>query len=134
MTLGSQDRRKWHIGLRYALNGFRVAVLTERNIKIHLIAAILVISAGLFFSITVIEWAILCLAISSVIGMEMMNTAIERALDHLEPKQVKQIGVAKDLAAAAVLVMAVFAVVIGCIIFIPKVITVFSTGTIAFFM
>ncbi|GAB2573115.1 diacylglycerol kinase family protein [Gracilibacillus alcaliphilus] len=125
MISGSRGKGKLHFGLRYALNGLRMAVLTERNIKIHLIAAILVVIAGVVLSITIIEWAIICLAMSAVISMEMMNTALERALDHLEPEQRELIGIAKDMSAAAVLVTAVFAVVIACLIFLPKGISIF---------
>ncbi|SFL81430.1 diacylglycerol kinase (ATP) [Gracilibacillus orientalis] len=116
-----RGRNKFHFGLRYALKGLKVAILTERNINIHIIAAMIVFVAGLLYSISMIEWAILSLTVGAVISMEMMNTALERALDHLEPEHRPAIGVAKDMAAGAVLVTAIVAILVAILIFMPKI-------------
>ncbi|WP_066192916.1 MULTISPECIES: diacylglycerol kinase family protein [Gracilibacillus] len=126
MASDYRGRNKLHFGLRYALHGLKVAIITERNIKIHLIAALLVVLAGVVLHVSVMEWMVLCLTMSAVVSMELMNTALERALDHLEPEKKELIGVAKDMAAAAVLITAVSSVVIACLIFIPKIVAFVS--------
>ncbi|WP_058307416.1 diacylglycerol kinase family protein [Gracilibacillus massiliensis] len=120
MASDYRGKNKLHFGLRYALNGLKEAILTERNIKIHFIAALVVCVFGLFLPLSNVEWAILSLAIGAVISMEMMNTALERALDHLEPRHQTAIGIAKDIAAGAVFITALIAIVIACLIFLPK--------------
>ncbi|MGP4042407.1 diacylglycerol kinase [Gracilibacillus sp. D59] len=118
-----RGKNKLHFGLRYALNGLKVAIGTERNVAIHIIAAIIVFIAGIFYSISTIEWAILSLTVGAVISMEMMNTALERALDYLEPKHRSQVGIAKDMSAGAVLVTAIVAIIIAILIFVPKILS-----------
>ncbi len=125
MTSDYRGKNKLHFGFRYALNGLKEAILTERNIKIHFIAAIIVCSVGFFLPISNVEWAILCLAIGAVISMEMMNTALERALDHLEPRHQPPIGIAKDMAAGAVFITALLAIVIACLVILPKLLALF---------
>jgi Diacylglycerol kinase len=89
--------------------------------KIHFIIAILVIVAGFTFSISPYEWIACLLCIGLVFGMEMMNTAIESVVDLASPKLHPLAGKAKDVAAGAVLICAIIAVIIGLIIFVPKV-------------
>lgn len=120
MASDYRGKNRFHFGFRYAWKGLKVAILTERNVKIHLLAMIMVIIIGLITKLSSVEWAILFLTIGAVISMEIMNTALERALDYLEPKKHTAIGTAKDLAAAAVLVTAIIAIIIACLIFLPK--------------
>jgi len=103
----------------FAISGFWAAFQTERNLRIHLCAAVLVVFCGLFFQVTRIEWALLAIVISSVIAAELFNTALERTLDRISPEYHPLIGQAKDLAAAAVLMLSLGAVVVGLIIFLP---------------
>ncbi|ENH97504.1 undecaprenol kinase [Gracilibacillus halophilus YIM-C55.5] len=105
---------------RFAFDGLKLALATERNVKIHIFVASVVIIAGLLSSLSVIEWVLLSLTISSVIAFELVNTAIETALDYLSPEWSKEIGQAKDLAAAAVFVVTIASVCIACFIFLPK--------------
>ena len=104
----------------YAIRGIRLAVGSEVNIKIHLTVALLVIICGFVFNISTIEWMIVFLCFGLVLGMEVMNTAIETVVDLASPKRHKLAGRAKDLAAGAVLITAIFAAICGLIIFIPK--------------
>lgn len=120
MASDYRGKNKLHFGFRYALSGLKVAILTERNIKIHFIAMTIVCIMGFIVGLTNLEWAILCLAIGAVISMEMMNTALERALDYVEPKHQPAVGIAKDISAGAVLVTAIIAMVIACLFFLPK--------------
>ncbi|MDX8045952.1 diacylglycerol kinase family protein [Gracilibacillus sp. S3-1-1] len=123
MASDYRGKNKLHFGLRYALNGIKLAVMSERNIKIHFIAALLVVILGVVLSVSPIEWAVLALTIGAVISMEMMNTALEKALDYVEPNHQPKIGIAKDMAAGAVLITAIIALFIATIIFVPKIIT-----------
>jgi diacylglycerol kinase (ATP) len=105
----------------YAGKGIRIGFGTETNMKIHFIIAVLVIIAGLYFSISAYEWIACLLCIGLVLGMEMLNTAIESVVDLASPKLHPLAAKAKDVAAGAVLICAIIAVIIGLIIFVPKV-------------
>lgn len=109
------------IGLKYALNGFLLIVKKERNFKIHLIALLLVITASSLLKLTYIEWAIILIVSSIVLITEMLNSAIERAIDYIKPEIHPRAKEIKDMAAGAVLLSAISAVIIGCIIFIRKI-------------
>lgn len=93
----------------------------DKNFSIHLCIAIVVLSIALLFNLNSVEWMFLCIAIFSVLITEALNTAIEYAVDlttveyHIWAKH------AKDVAAFAVLLASIFAVIIGLIIFIPKI-------------
>lgn len=106
---------------QYAVKGIRLLFQTEPNAKIHLAISILVISGGLFFSINITEWCLIILAIALVLCAEGMNTAIEYLTDLVSPDIHPLAGKTKDVAAGAVLLAAVGAAIIGCIIFIPKI-------------
>jgi len=86
----------------YAFNGLFVLIKEERNAKIHLIAAILILIAGLFFSISAIEWLFIVLAIAIVFITEAINTSIENTIDFISTKQDPKIAKIKDIAAGAV--------------------------------
>ncbi|CAM4133540.1 diacylglycerol kinase [Bacillus manliponensis] len=104
---------------RCALAGILFAVLYERNVKIHFVAALFVISAGFYFHITTVEWLILLLTIGIVISLEMVNTAIEKTVDLSTSEFHPLAKVAKDVAAGVVLFFSCIAVIIGAIIFLP---------------
>ena len=111
----------------YALQGIRVVVRTQRNMKIHLAAAMVVIMAGFFFHISVLEWLILIVTILLVFTLEMVNTAIEKVVDFVSPEYHRLAGQAKDIAAGAVLLAALGAVVIGILLFGPFIFRFFCT-------
>ena len=103
----------------YAFKGIFRTIANERNLRIHLTCVVYMVSILLFtdwFTLSRTDWAILMLACSGVIGGEIVNTAIENAVN-LASKEYTEYGkIAKDAAAGAVLVSAVFAVVVGIII------------------
>ncbi len=105
-----------------ALNGLAVATNGRGNILIHLCIGCLVVAGGLFFQATPGEWCILVIMISLVLAMEVMNTAVEKLVDFVSPQYHKQAGIIKDLSAGAVLITAFAAVIVGIIIFLPKII------------
>ena len=105
----------------YAFQGIKVNILTERNLVIHFLVMLLVIVCGFVFKISVTEWLICILLFGFVITLELMNTAIETAIDICMPEISPKAKLAKDTSAGAVLVVAIVAVVIGIIIFGPKI-------------
>ena len=106
----------------YAFQGIKVNILTERNLAIHVCVMLLVIVFGFIFKISTTEWLICILLFGFVITLELMNTAIETAIDICMPEINPKAKLAKDTAAGAVLVVAIVAVVVGIINFGPKII------------
>jgi len=106
---------------KYAFKGIGYIIKTQPNMQIHLIAAIIVILAGVFFKLSNIEWTIIVIAISIVLITETINTAIEYFVDLVSPDYNKKAGLIKDLAAGAVLFAAIGSLIIGIIIFLPKI-------------
>lgn len=94
----------------------------EQNLLIHIIASIFVIVLGIYFKVSSIEWFLLLLVILLVISSELLNSAIELAVDTYTLEYNALARVAKDSAAGAVLTSAFFALVIGITIFLPKII------------
>lgn len=105
---------------QYAGRGIRTVFGTETNMKIHICIAILVLIAGFTFKISAIEWIACLLCIGLVVGMEMVNTAIENIVDLVSPNHHPLAGKAKDIAAGAVLICAIISVVVGLLVFGPK--------------
>jgi diacylglycerol kinase (ATP) len=104
-------------GFRFAIKGFRTAVLGQRNLRFHLVVGSIVIVAGFVFNISVMEWCILLLCIGFVVSAELVNTAIEELVNMISPERKEQAGKIKDIAAGAVLWAAMISALIGVIIF-----------------
>lgn len=111
--------RKFMESMRYAHKGIRHAFWTQRNIRIHLFIGAAVFAAGFYLRLDRNEFAVLIITIGFVIMAEMVNTAIEEAVDLASPGRHEKATVAKDVAAGAVLFSAVCAIIVGCLIFIP---------------
>ena len=107
---------------KYAIEGFISSFKTERNMKIHILVMIVVIILGIIVKLDKIEWCICTIIISLVISAELFNTAIETVVDMISPEKNEKAKLAKDISAAAVLTLAIGAIVIGIVIFIPKLI------------
>lgn len=105
----------------YALAGIRSFFMEEHNARIHLAATIIVVVFSIIFQISRSEIIVLTLAIGFVWIAEIFNTAIEKAMDFFSTAKDSRIKVIKDLSAAAVFLAALVAVIIGCLIFIPKI-------------
>jgi diacylglycerol kinase len=101
----------------HAFCGVWQAVKTERNFRIHLAAVYYVILAGILFDLFDEEWALIALACGLVLGAELLNTALERLCDGLEPGRSPVIKTVKDLAAGAVLVCSITAACIAFAVF-----------------
>jgi diacylglycerol kinase len=105
---------------RFALNGLRSLLKYEHNSRIHSIAAIAVIILGILMKIDTTEWSLLIIVIGMVFITELLNSSLESFADSIKPEWNDKIGKAKDYSAAAVLVAAVISLVVGAIIFVPK--------------
>lgn len=115
-----QECKKLINSFKYAIDGFISSFRTERNMKVHVLAMIIVITFGIFLKLDKIEWCFITIAIVLVISAELFNTAIETVVDMISPEKNEKAKIVKDIAAAAVLVLAIGAVIVGTIIFIPK--------------
>lgn len=123
----NNPQRKWKnrdlvASMEFAITGIITAFKEERNMRKHAVSAVLASLAGLVFQISAIEWLFLFLAIFLVITFEIINSAIENVVDLASDYHFSMLAKnAKDMAAGAVLVISGYAVVIGLIIFIPKI-------------
>ncbi|MGI6550018.1 MAG: diacylglycerol kinase family protein [Syntrophomonadales bacterium] len=114
--------RNFRDSLRYAANGIVYALVSQRNMKIHLVATVLVISAGLFFGLNTVEWLLIILTVTMVWAAEILNSSLEEVVDLVSPEYDVRAGRAKNMSAGAVLVTALGAVFVGIMIFGPRII------------
>ena len=105
----------------FALKGAFLLVRTEASIQIQFFITIAMTVAGLYFEISNLEWTLQIFAIGLVMGMEGMNTAVEKIADFIEPNYNAKIGFIKDIAAGAVMIVSIAATIIGLIIYLPKI-------------
>ncbi|MDG3582264.1 diacylglycerol kinase [Galbibacter pacificus] len=105
----------------YAFKGAYLLIKTESSIQIQTVLAVLVTLAGFYFEISKTEWILQILTIALVISIEGLNTAVEKIADFIHPDHHYKIGFIKDIAAGAVFIAAISAIVVGCIIYIPKI-------------
>jgi diacylglycerol kinase len=105
---------------RAALRGLGWLIVSERHFQLHLVAAVAAVLLGLVLGLTAMEWAILVLTIGLVLVAEAINTAIEHTID-LTVRQIDPLArTAKDVGAAGVLIAALISVLVGCLLFLPK--------------
>ena len=110
----------------YASRGIISAYKTEQNLLIHTIALIINIVLMIILKLSIIECALIVIVITIVFALEMVNTAIEYAIDMAMPQIHPLAKISKDVASGAVLISAIGAVIVGMIIYIPKIIEIFS--------
>jgi len=124
MVSGSHEKFSFQSRLtsfKYAVRGILSAFRHQYNIRIQIAIAILAVLSGFYFSLSDVEWTVLILTIALVLSLEMINTAIEYLVNIVSGEYNPDAGRVKDIAAGAVLVAAIFALIIGLIIFIPKI-------------
>ena len=110
----------------YASEGIKYAMTTQRNMKVHGVAALLVIIAAVVLQVSPMRWLFLLLAITLVITAEMFNTALEAVVDLVSLDIRPLAKAAKDTAAGAVLLTAAFAVVVGIVVFYRPLVELFG--------
>lgn len=111
--------RKRAMAFKYAWQGMKALLRYEHNARIHMVAAVLATVAGFLFGISALEWCLIVLCIALVLSAEALNSAVEALADKITHEHDPLIGRAKDLGATAVTLLALAALIIGCIIFIP---------------
>lgn len=111
---------------KYALQGILYFFTRDKNGKIELCFAVLAIALGFVCNISQLEWCAIIFCIGIVLAFEMLNAAIEKIADFIEPLYNEKIKIIKDVAAGAVLIPAVASLVIGIIIFLPKLLSLFK--------
>ncbi len=105
----------------YAIKGLLLLITTELNFQIQLFCAIAVTALGIVVGLSTTEWILQFLAIGFVLAAEAINTAIEQLADVITKESHKEIGKLKDVAAAAPLIAALIASIIGLLIYLPKI-------------
>jgi diacylglycerol kinase (ATP) len=108
-------------GFGFAFKGIGYATKTQINFRIHLVASLTAALLGYALKVSNIEWIWIIFCMALVLAAELFNTAIEVLTDLVSPGYNEKAGHAKDIAAGAVLVTAIFALVTGTIIFLPKI-------------
>ncbi|OYU97257.1 MAG: diacylglycerol kinase [Bacteroidetes bacterium B1(2017)] len=110
---------------KFAFRGIYILFLEEHNARIHLFAACVAVLLGIYFQISSSEWMAIIFSISLVFASEAFNAALENLADFVSPEKHEKIRNVKDLAAAAVLFCAIATLLIGLIIFLPKILLLF---------
>ena len=106
--------------ISFALKGAYKLITTEHSIMIQFSIAILLVIAGFYFHISREEWMMQTLAFGLVLGIESLNTAVEKIADFIHPEFHERIGFIKDIAAGAVMFTAIASIVVGLLIYAPK--------------
>jgi diacylglycerol kinase len=114
--------KKFLKGFAYSFQGLSYAFKTQLNFRVHCVATVLVVLLGLYFKLNSYEWLWITTAIAVVVVLELLNTALEVLVDLVSPEQNPKAGAIKDVASAAVLIGGLLALIIGLIIFVPKLI------------
>lgn len=113
-------RQSWRRAFACAFAGICCAFADERNMKLHAGAAAAAVIFGFVGDLARWEWCVLLLAVMAVLTAELINTAIERAVDFVSPEYRREAKLIKDLAAGAVLTAAGFAALLGGLLLAPR--------------
>ncbi len=122
MNINFQKMKRLFRSFGFAWKGIKSVFRTESNMKIHVSVAIFVVVMGFLLQISQSEWLAVIFCIGLVICSEMINTAFETLVDKVSPEKDPLAGKTKDIAAGAVLICAGISVVVGVIVFLPKLI------------
>jgi diacylglycerol kinase len=117
--------RRHTISVRHAVDGLIWALKTQPNYQIHLLLSLLAIFGSIFFKITYIEFLLIIFLITVGLVIETLNTGLEQTTDAIDKKIREDIKIAKDVAAAAMLLYAIGSLIISCLIFVPRIINLF---------
>lgn len=111
---------------RYAFNGIKTAWQDEHNFRVHSVAAVIALILSIILNISVNEWIAVLFSIGFVFVCELLNTAVENIADFICNEENPTIKKSKDVAAAAVMISSITALLVGLLIFIPKLISFIS--------
>ncbi|TFG74920.1 MAG: diacylglycerol kinase family protein [Flavobacteriales bacterium] len=104
----------------FAWRGALLLIRTEASIQVQFFIVVAVTGAGFYFRISSTEWILQIMAMAMVLGIEGLNTAIEKISDYVQPEYDSKIGFIKDISAGAVMLVSIAATIIGLIIYLPK--------------
>jgi len=108
-----------------ALNGIALAAESERSFRIHTLAMVVVTVLGWYLELAMLEWGLLFLTYAVMMGLELLNSAMESFADFMHPDEHPAVKRAKDMAAGAVQVAAIFSIAIAIVLFGPKIAALF---------
>lgn len=117
--------RKFVRSFGYAFEGLRLAVTVDQNVRFHIAVGILVLIASYILQVNKFELLFILFSIFFVLITEMVNTAIEEMTNLIVNEHRQEARIAKDVAAASVLLSAIFAAIVGFLILVPKFIALF---------
>lgn len=120
----SWKNKNFFIALKNAFNGIKFVLKNERNFKIQVFLAIVAIFISGFLKINLIEWAIIVLTIFIVFLTEIFNTAIENVTDMITLEYNEKAKIVKDISAGAVVLTSIASIIIGGLIFLPKILKI----------
>lgn len=120
----SWKNKNFFIALKNAFNGIKFVLKNERNFKIQVFLAIVAIFISGFLKINLIEWAIIVLTIFIVFLTEIFNTAIENVTDMITLEYNEKAKIVKDISAGAVVLTSIASIIIGGLIFLPKILEI----------
>lgn len=123
MNMKSKGKKRTFLdSLINCLEGINYTILNENNFKREIILGIVAVIFCFVFKVNTLEWVIVLLLINFVLVCELINTALEKTVDLYTTKYNETAKIVKDVAGGAVLVMCIFSLIIGAVIFIPKII------------
>ena len=108
----------------YAFDGLKTAIKNEPNMRIHLFMATFALILGIILNLKILEWLILAFTIFWVISLELLNTVLESLVNLVSPEMSPYAKIAKDVSAACVLLAAILSVIVGFILFLPKILLI----------
>lgn len=109
--------------ISFARKGMLILIKSENSIKTQLFISLLMIVCGIIFNLSITEWALQIICMGTVLLAESLNTAVEKIANFIHPDYHEKIGVIKDVAAGAVAFAAIMAIVVGLLIYLPKIIS-----------
>ncbi|NDD47196.1 MAG: diacylglycerol kinase family protein [Flavobacteriia bacterium] len=128
-TMKDPDQKPFVISFwettKNALNGIALAAESERSFRIHTLAMVVVTVLGWYLELAMLEWGLLFLTYAVMMGLEMLNSAIESLADFMHPDEHPAVKRVKDMAAGAVQVAAIFSIAIAIVLFGPKIAALF---------
>lgn len=107
------------LSFKYSFEGIAAFLRTEPHARVHAVATVLVVAAGFYYGLSASQWIPILIVIGLVWVTEMLNTVVEKIMDHLSPDYHPRVKWIKDVASGAVLVAAIIAAITGAVIFIP---------------
>ncbi|SFA95676.1 diacylglycerol kinase family protein [Bacillus sp. cl95] len=111
----------------FAIEGITQGIKEEKNMRIHLFFSIIALSISIMLSLSSLEWVLIILCIGGMLALELVNSALERVVDMVTKEYHPLAKQAKDMAAGAVFLYAIISVIIGLIIFMPKLISLINS-------